>query len=93
MTPEEYGLCFTLLDDYSRLMHKCLLTEFFWVEKQRLHYLCFRPLGLVPDSPNRYACKYVTLDSEKVRAITLARSLPASVTQAIDEAIPTMSKM
>ena len=93
MTTEEYGLCFTLLDDYASRRHNCVLTEFFWVEKEGLHYLCFRPLGLSPDSSIRHACKYVTLDNAEVRAIALARSLPASVTQALDEAIPTMSKI
>jgi hypothetical protein len=71
--------CFKLLDDYTRVIHGCFLTEFDPKGKGEGSYLCcLRHLGTEIDGPNRYACKYVTMGCRSSRK-HLVESMPSGI--------------
>ena len=81
--------CFKLLDDYTRVIHGCFLTEFDPKGKGEGSYLCcLRHLGTEIDGPNRYACKYVTMGADQAESILSSQCLPAYVAEILDEELP-----
>ena len=92
ITAEEKRRCFKLLDEYARPNHNCFVTEFFLSREASAYNVCFRPLGVSKDSPNRYDCKYVQFDLENVRAMASGRSLPTSISDQLDQALSTVTQ-
>jgi hypothetical protein len=84
MTSEETRV-FKLLDEYSRDRHSFFVTEMFLSEAKTVYTLCFRPIGVKSDSPNRYACRYLHLGASEVKAVAEEGKLTASVTEKLDE--------
>jgi hypothetical protein len=88
MSPEE-SRCFQLLDAHARTKHGCFLAEFFPKGRGDGSYLCcIRPAGPVgkeTDLVDRFACKYVTIDSRTVQSFVSNRFLPPELQQLLDE--------
>ena len=84
MTSEEYRLTFTLLDDHAR-RNGCFVSEFFFSSGQ--YSICLRPIGGERDDPDRYACKYLQVSVDDVRAITSQGALPITVVSAMDDVL------
>lgn len=89
MTLEEVSY-FTMLDDYSRSRHRCFVAEMFLNNGTRDYTVCFRPMGISEDSPNRYACRYLHIGAEDIRTAEQKQVLPASITEMLDRELPTL---
>jgi hypothetical protein len=90
MSPEEYSICFKVIDGYARSKHGCFLAEFDATVRAKGSYLCcFRPTGGIvdydEDDPIRYACKYVTIDAGAIQSIVSDQSLPPTLARSLDE--------
>ena len=93
LTPEAYGRCFKLLDQYSRTNYNCFVAEFFFSSQVGRYFVCLRPTTVSSDSvddPGRYACKYLQFEVEDVERMRSEKSLPPSVSERVDEVLPTM---
>lgn len=84
---------FVLLDGYARRKHKCFLAEMDLTRTGTAFRLCFRPTGVDVKSPNRYACKYLTLDASQVEAMGLKARLTDEVARALDDALSPLSTL
>jgi hypothetical protein len=85
----EEAACFKLLDGYARSHHRCFLAEMD-LNAAKAHYtLCFRPTG-VENSPNRYACRYLSIGAEEVATAGQTHALPTSVTEMLVREPPTL---
>jgi hypothetical protein len=82
-TPEETR-CFRLLDR-SRSRYRRLLAEMFLNEDDTHYFLCFRPLGVTKDSPNRRACRYPEIPIKEIRAAGRKRMLTDSIAETLRE--------
>lgn len=74
---------FKLLDEYSRNVHNCFLAEMNVNAQLTVYSLCFRPLRSHSSDP--YAYRYVEIDAEEIHALNRVRSLPATITDLLDE--------
>lgn len=92
MTSEETQV-FKLLDEYSMDRHSCFLTEMFLNETKTAYRLCFRPIDVKIDSPDRYACRYLRLDLSQVRTAAEEGTLTASITDELDKELGPLSQL
>src|SRR5215469_11383792 len=92
VTPDESRF-FTIVDVYARTRHRCFLTEMSPGTKDTGYSLCFRPLGLTMDSPNRYACKYIRVTIEQVRVVGEGNTLSVSLTGKLDSELAALSRL
>lgn len=74
---------FVLLDSYARSRNKCFLAEFFREQSTQGCMLCFRPLVSL-DSVRRYACEYLRIDSEALKATASSRELALPLATTVD---------
>jgi hypothetical protein len=81
----EQSKLFMLLDGYAKRHHKCFVAEFWFDEDKDEYTVCFRPLFLSPESPNRYACRYVTMEIGEAKESIRAGMLTASIANVLDE--------
>ena len=79
-----------MLDGYSRSRHGCFVSEMFLDAGETDYSLCFRPTGGSKDSPTRYACRYLQIGAEEVKAAGQKQVLPASIIQMLDRELPTL---
>jgi hypothetical protein len=79
-----------MLDEYSRSRHACFLAEMDLNAAQGHYSLCFRPMGVSKDSPNRYECRYLRIGAEQVTTAGQKQVLPASITQVLDRELPAL---
>ena len=84
---------FVLLDGYARRKHKCFLAEMDLTRTATAFRLCFRPTGVDVKSPNRYACKYLTVDASQVEAMGLAEILEDEIARALDDALSPLARL
>jgi hypothetical protein len=75
---------FTLVDEYARERHRCFLAEMDLRTEETGYYLCFRPLNVSIDSPERYACRYLVATVEQVRTAVEMGALPATLIEILD---------
>jgi len=80
MTPEETR-CFKLLDRYARSRYRCFVAEMFLNDDETHYVVCFRPTGRDKHLPNQYACRYVEIQVEDVRAAARKRMLTDSIAE------------
>ena len=66
---------FKLIDSYARAQHRCFLAELDIGADPTVYTLCFRPSSSDRESPNRYACRYLTLAVVEVNRMVSAGSL------------------
>jgi len=108
MTPEE-STFFRLLDGYARTRHQCFLAEMTFHTEERGYFLCFRPLRISEDliknlreSSNEnlrdnlspfYACKYLTIPTQDVKAAGSLQRLPASLVDQLDTELSQLTKV
>jgi hypothetical protein len=108
MTPEE-STFFRLLDGYARTRHQCFLAEMTLFTEERGYFLCFRPLRISDDAIKNlresssenlkknlspfYACKYLTITTQDVRAAGSQQELPASLVDQLDAELPQLKKV
>ena len=74
---------FALLDGHSRRQYNCFLAEMFLDDGKENYHLCFRPLGVGIDNPNRYACRYLKIDVVEMFSICSARELTADFNETL----------
>lgn len=75
---------FELVDAYARTQYGCFLAEMDLRTEELGYTLCFRPLGMRLTSPTRYACKYLLVPTEHVRAVNSRQQLPSSLVDQLD---------
>lgn len=108
MTPEE-STFFQLLDGYARTRHQCFLAEMDLRTEALGYSVCFRPLRISDDliknlressSDNLrealsavYACKYLMVPTEYVRAASSQQQLPASLVDQLDTELSQLKKV
>jgi hypothetical protein len=108
MTPEE-STFFRLLDGYARTRHQCFVAEMTLHTEERGYFLCFRPLRISDDAIKNlresssenlkknlspfYACKYLTITTQDVRAAGSQQELPASLVDQLDAELPQLRKV
>jgi hypothetical protein len=108
MTPEE-STFFRLLDGYARTRHQCFLAEMTLHTEERGYFLCFRPLRISDDAIKNlresssenlkknlspfYACKYLTITTQEVRAAGSQQELPASLVDQLDAELSQLKKV
>jgi hypothetical protein len=74
---------FTLLDGHSRRQYDCFLAEMFLDDGKECYFLCFRPVGVRIDDPNRYACRHIKIDVAEMCSICSARELTADFNETL----------
>jgi hypothetical protein len=82
---------FRLLDDYARKRHGCFLAEFFLSASQTEYVVCFRPLTDNTNLPDRYACKYSTIEADAAKAAGKDGVLVSSITCVLDNALAALN--
>jgi hypothetical protein len=108
MTPDESRF-FQLLDAYARTRHQCFLAEMTLHTEERGYFLCFRPLRISDDliknlressSENLkdnlsalYACKYLTIPTQDVKAAATLQQLPSSLVNQIEAELPKLKQV
>jgi hypothetical protein len=80
----EEAQAFTLLDQYARSKHRCFVAEMFLSDAKTEYVLCFRPAEIRKESPDRFACKYLRIPLEDVRALSVADTLPVRLRDELD---------
>lgn len=85
MTPRQKSF-FELVDAHARSRYSCFLAEMDLRSEELGYTLCFRPLGGSPDedSAARYACRYLLVRTEYVRAVSIQQQLPASLVEQLN---------
>lgn len=83
MTSEETRV-FKLLDGYSRDRHRCFLSEMFLNEAKTAYTLCFRPVNVKRESPDRSAYRYVHFEVSQVKTAAEKEMLTGSMTEELD---------
>ena len=81
MTPDETKF-FQLVDGYARARHRCFLAELNFRTEELGYSICLRPLNVSEDS-DPYACKYLMVSTEQVRAPG-RKELPPSLVGQLD---------
>jgi hypothetical protein len=81
-------LFFQLVDAYARTPHRCFLAEMDLRTEELGYFLCFRPLGTSDDLSSRYACKYLMVSTEHVKAAVSWGQLPTSLVDQMDAELP-----
>ena len=108
MTPEE-STFFRLLDGYARTRHQCFLAEMTFHTEERGYFLCFRPLRLSDEAIKNlrestdenleknlspfYACKYLTIPIQDVKAAGSLQQLPASLVDQLETELSQLTKV
>ena len=108
MTPEE-STFFTLLDGYARSKHQCFLAEMTFPTEESGYSLCFRPLRVSDEAIKNlrestdedlkknlspfYACKYLTIPTQDVKAAGSLQQLPASFVGQLDAELSQLTKV
>lgn len=87
----EEASCFKLLDSYARDRHKCFLAEMS-LSTDGKYALCFRPTAARKNSPKQYACRYLHLGADEVRAVGRKGEVPNTITEILDRELPTLSQ-
>jgi hypothetical protein len=93
MTKDEEARVFRLLDGYSRHRHNCFVAEFFVNRDQPEYIVCFRPLGGTKESPNRYACVYVTVALDQVKRMAADKALTAVMAEELDRKLAPLGQL
>ena len=75
---------FQLVDAYARTRYGCFLAEMDLRTEELGYTLCFRPQGMRLNSPTRYACKYLLVPTELVRAADSQQQLPSPLVDQLD---------
>jgi len=88
-----YSKLFKLLDGYATRYHKCFVAELSFDEDKGEYTVCFRPLGGSPQSPDRYACRYLTIGFGEAREMLRAGLLTVSVANTLEEELQPLSLM
>jgi len=83
MTQDETTF-FRLLDAYARTQHRCFLAEMDLRTEELGYSVCFRPLDVTENSSSRYACKYLRVSTEHVKAASSRQQLPSSFVDQLD---------
>ena len=84
MSSKEDARVFALLDDYSRSKHTCFVAEMSLNDAGTYYVVCFRPADVSGDSLNRFACRYVNIDTVQTNALGQTQALPISITEKLD---------
>jgi hypothetical protein len=84
MTSEETR-AFKLLDEYARDRHECFVTEMDLNKARSAYTLCFRPISVKRDLPNRYACRYLHFEASEFKSVAQEGVLTASITEKLDK--------
>lgn len=92
MTSEETRV-FKLLDEYSRDRHKCFVTEMDRNDARQTYLICFRPIGVKVDSPNRYACRYFHFAVSEINKAAEQGTLTASITEKLDKELLSLGQL
>jgi len=92
MTPSEYSMLYSLLDDYSRAKHRCFVAELTFIKARAEYAVCFRPIGGTKDSPNRYASCYLGFAVDKLMEAYESKKLPVSITELLDRELPNLGR-
>jgi hypothetical protein len=90
MSSKEDARVFALLDDYSRSKHKCFVAEMSLNDAGTYYVVCFRPADVRSDSPNRFACRYVNIETEQTDTTSQTQALPISITEKLDRELSEM---
>jgi len=89
----DYSKLFKLLDGYAKRHHKCFVAELSFDDDKGEYTVCFRPSGASPESPDRYACGYLTIDADEARQMLRAGLLTVSVADTLEEELCPLSLM
>ena len=73
---------FRQIDSYSRTRFCCFTAEFFPDRTERSHVICFRPTEALTGVDN-YACKYLTIADDALRACVIQRALTPEVEELV----------
>ena len=91
---DEWSQLFRLMDNYSRNRLNCLVTEFFLSREKAEYFICFRPLGVTTiESPNRFACEYVTIALEEAKKMANDNSLTVDFTAELDRRLSALGQL
>lgn len=91
---DEWSQLFQLMDNYSRKRLNCLVTEFFLSREKAEYFICFRPLGVTTiESPNRFACKYVTIAVQEAKKMAHNHALTVHFAAELDRSLPTLGQL
>lgn len=55
-------------DAYARRRYHCFVAELDLNEDKGEYRVCFRPIHAAPGSPDQYACRYIRIDLDDVKA-------------------------
>jgi hypothetical protein len=92
MTSEKM-VVFKLLDTYSRDRHKCSVTEMDLNKASSTYTVCFRPIGVNRDSPNRYACRYLHFGVSEFERVAREGALTIAITEKLDKELQPLGQL
>ena len=75
---------FEQIDRYARKQHLCFLTEMFLKPDKTEYILCFRPTEAA-SNPDRYACRYLRLETGAIEKLEQAKELSDPVKALLDK--------
>jgi hypothetical protein len=75
---------FALINEYVRKQHQCFLAEMFLNKDQTEYILCFRPTEAA-NNPDRYACRYLHIETSRIRAMEQAVQLNDPIKALLDQ--------
>jgi len=81
---------FKKLDDYARKQYQCFVAEMFPSKDQAEYIICFRPVDVVRDSSEQYACRYVSIAVADVDAAHQEDRLTDSISEKLVNALESL---
>jgi hypothetical protein len=91
LTEGEYRRLLQPLADYSK-RYNCHVTELFASDHLQ-YFVCFRPDGAGIESPNRFACVYVTIALECAKAMAREKLLTATLIEELDQKLAALGRL
>jgi hypothetical protein len=76
---------FDELDGYVKTQYRCFVAEMFLSEAQDEHIVCFRPVDVIRDSPDQFACRYLRISVGEVNAAQREKRLTDSITEKLKQ--------
>jgi len=72
---------FKNLDGYTRTQFQCFVAEMTLSDDECEYVFCFRPTDAVRGSPDQYACRYLEIEVEEVKAARREKRLTDSIAE------------
>jgi hypothetical protein len=88
----ERGVLFDLFDSYSRNNYQCFVAELFENKDGTKYVVCFRPVNVTIDSPGRYNCRYINIQTAQAHAAAESGSLTPAIIEQLDNELSELGR-